>query len=145
MHSPNQVTGWRNNWFVRNILTELPIIGGFFAANHVSDMLFVAGKSAAMIAGGSFGMMFNAIAEIKETDDMNTAMAKMTANMTVGSTVAVMAYNSAVDLTSASYKFCKNTFFSNNISAEHQELEEVQTSSENEEDFEGTIGLNQVI
>lgn len=102
---------WRDYWFVKSVLRELPIVGGFFASEKVGEMLYHAGHSAAMIGGGTFGMMFNAIATPQETDDRATVMAKMTANMIVGSTLTTMTYNSIIDYAILNYRYCKQGSF----------------------------------
>lgn len=98
--------GWRSNWFVKNVLAEIPIIGGFFHTAHVPHALHNAGKSAAMLVGGSMGMMLETF-KVDDTDNMATRMTKATANMAVGMTLGNIAYNTFVSVGSKAYHGCR--------------------------------------
>ena len=99
--------GWRGHWFVRNILSELPIIGGFFHTSKVSHGLHYAGKSAAMLVGGTAGMIIANVIPTGEThESMAVSMTKMTASMAVGMSVGTMAYNTFVSVGSKVYHDC---------------------------------------
>lgn len=106
-HSSGQENkGWRSNWFVKNILAEIPIIGGFFHSADIPHALHYAGKSAAMLAGGSIGMMLE-ILKKSDTDTMTTRMAKDTTNMAMGMALGNIAYNTLYSIGSSIC--CKNS------------------------------------
>lgn len=91
-------TTWRQNWFVKNIIVEFPIVGGFFY-NDVSifNSIKRAGKSTFMLVGGSVGMMLNFI-PTSEHEDMATMIAKGSFNMAVGMWIATSTYNTILSL-----------------------------------------------
>ena len=108
MHSHSNVdepkTGWRNNWFVKNVLAEIPIIGGFFESNDIKQCLYQAGKSTAMLAGGTTGMIVDMLIQKGKIEDMTLSMTVTTANMAVGMAAGSIAYNILTGLSQASYK-----------------------------------------
>jgi hypothetical protein len=94
--------GWRDNWFVKNVLAEIPIIGGFFQTASIPEVLHLGGKSAAMLIGGSTVMMFNLLGS-HEHEDMAVGMTKMTANMAIGMAGGTIVYNTAFSLGKSTY------------------------------------------
>lgn len=48
-----QETSWREQWFVRNILTEIPVLGSFIKIRDYWSALYDAGKCVAMLGGGA--------------------------------------------------------------------------------------------
>lgn len=97
MRSASQDTnqGWRNNWFVRNVVAEIPIIGPFFVAKSFAQAFHLSGKSAAMLIGGTTVMALDLIPSYEE-DSMALKMTKMTTNMAIGMTVANSLYNGLI-------------------------------------------------
>lgn len=88
----NEENTWRSNWFVRNILSELPIIGAFFHTGNIPRAIHHAAKSTAMIAGGSTAMMLQIIPKDMQ-DDMTTNITKDITNMAIGMTLGSIAVN----------------------------------------------------
>lgn len=95
--------GWKNNWFVKNVLSEIPIIGAFFRARSITYAVHQAFKSTVMIVGGSVGMMLH-ILKIENTDTMGVRMTKDTVNMAIGMMAGNVAYNALISLASCIYK-----------------------------------------
>ena len=104
----NENQGWRGNWFVKNILAELPIIGAFFHTREIPHMLHHAGKSASMLIGGAIGMMLEPI-ETEKNDDLALRMTKTTTNMAIGMSLGNMTYNSIYSLGNTLYYRLKKT------------------------------------
>lgn len=101
----NEEKGWRSNWFVKNVLAELPIIGGFFHSANIPHALHNAGKSAAMLAGGSMAMMLE-ILKKTDTDTMATSMTKSITNMAIGMALGTITYNVLFSAGSKVYYSC---------------------------------------
>lgn len=96
---------WKKNWVVKNIIVEFPIIGDFFHEGlSITDSLKRAGKSTAMLVGGSIGMMLEPIPMLN--DNMATHITKSTLNMAIGMWVAVSAYNTVLSLGNLAYQCC---------------------------------------
>lgn len=75
---------WKQNWFVKNIIVEFPIIGDFFHDDpSILDSIKRAGKTTSMLVGGSFGMMLHFI-PMSEKEDMAAHAAKNSFNMAIG-------------------------------------------------------------
>ena len=94
--------GWRRHWFVKNILAELPLIGGFFLTDNLPRALHYTGKSVAMLAGGAAGMMLETI-KTTTTDSMGVRMTKATTNMAIGMSLGNMTYNTLHSLSMTAY------------------------------------------
>lgn len=97
---------WRHHWFVKNVLAEIPIIGGFFHTAKVPHALHHAGKSAAMLIGGTYGMMFGLLKKA-DTDTMATSVAKNTTNMALGMMAGTILYNGLVGIGRKIYAGCQ--------------------------------------
>lgn len=95
--------GWKNNWFVKNVLSEIPIVGAFFRTGTITCAIRQAFKSTVMIVGGSVGMMLH-ILKIENTDTMGVRMTKDTVNMAIGMMAGNVAYNALISLASSIYK-----------------------------------------
>lgn len=48
---------WRKHWFVSNVLSEIPLLGGFFHSEDPGHALHHAVKYLLMVFGGYIGMM----------------------------------------------------------------------------------------
>ena len=83
---------WRDNWFIKNILAEIPVIGGFFHTSKPAKALYHAGKSTCMLLGGTTMMMLHVL-PIDENDGFGEKFAKMTADMVIGMTAGKVLYN----------------------------------------------------
>ena len=98
---------WKQNWFVKNIIVEFPIIGDFFYDDiSILDALRRGGKSTSMLLGGSVGMMLNFI-PMSEKEDMAVKMAKSSINMAIGMWIATSAYNTILSLAHMGYDCIK--------------------------------------
>ncbi len=110
MHSHHTVKtetkGWRSNWFVKNVLAEIPIIGAIFHTNNIPHALHNAGKSTAMLVGGTTGMMMDMLIEKGEMESMADSMAKSSINMAAGMMVGNVVYNTLFSLGSTAYEKC---------------------------------------
>lgn len=84
--------GWRGNWFVKNVLAEIPIMGGFFHKSSVTEALSSAAKETFMFAGGTAGMMLTMMSS-KKDEDMTTHTAKMVGGMAGGMFAGHVVYN----------------------------------------------------
>ena len=100
-------TIWRQNWFVKNIIVEFPIIGGFFY-NDVSILNSIkrVGKSTTMLVGGSVGMILNFI-PTSEHEDMAAMIAKGSFNMAISMWIATSTYNTVLSLGNIGYNCIK--------------------------------------
>ena len=83
---------WRDNWAVENCLVPLPIVGGFFRTSDVKHALYHAGKSSAMLFGGTGIMLANPMQNHMD-DSMELKFAKMAVTMAIGMTSGVIAFN----------------------------------------------------
>jgi hypothetical protein len=83
---------WRDNWFVKNVMAEIPIVGPFFTAKTFPQAMHLSGKSAAMLIGGTTAMALDLIPS-NEEDSMALKMTKMTTNMAIGMAIANSVYN----------------------------------------------------
>jgi len=88
---PENPKSWRDNWLVKNILVELPIVGSFFSKKKLSDAVHEAGKCTAMLIGGTSAMM--SILTSTEDDAPATKIAKTTTSMAFGMWAGKTAYN----------------------------------------------------
>ncbi len=84
---------WRDNWLVKNILAEVPIIGGFFKTNSLAHALHHAGMSTSMILGASTTMMFMSLTNMQESDSTSTKFTKMAIDMSTGMMAGAVVYN----------------------------------------------------
>ncbi len=82
---------WRTNWFVKNCLSPLPMVGGFFKTANVKKALHHMGYSTSMLLGGASMMMLNPT-NIQVDNSAEEKFAKMTANMALGMVGAVVVY-----------------------------------------------------
>lgn len=98
-------SGWRNNWFIKYVVAEIPIIGSFVTAKTLYQGFHQSGKSAAMLVGGTAAMALDMIPS-NEQDSMTLKMTKMTANMAVGMTVANSLYNGLWNGGEMLYQYC---------------------------------------
>lgn len=71
---------WRNNWFVQNILLEVPIIGDCCCSPDAKVVLQRIGKSTVMLVGGTVGMMLYIVDPSDNCMSSNTNM-NMNMNM----------------------------------------------------------------
>lgn len=95
---------WKQNWFVKNIIVEFPIIGDFFHHDlSTLESIKRAGKSAFMLAGGSAGMMLDIIPPATN-DNMAVHITKGSINMAIGMWVAATGYNIVWSLGEIAYQ-----------------------------------------
>ena len=94
---------WRSGWFVKNILAELPIIGGFFETPKTSEVLNLVGKSTFTLLAGSAGMVLIPM-EMEQSMPMRFATA--TAGMAIGMSAGAMVYNTASSVAIMAYYAC---------------------------------------
>lgn len=105
-HETSETRGWRNNWFVKNVLAEIPIFGAIFHTSNVPHALHNAGKSTAMLIGGSTGMMMDMLLTKDEMESMAITITKSTVNMAVGMMVGTVAYNALYSAGNFAYQKC---------------------------------------
>ena len=96
---------WRENWFIKNCLVPIPIIGPFFKATDVKCALHQSGKSAGMLLGGTTYMMFNTLG-MNMHDSPSEKFGKMAADMAIGMTLGVVAYNGLFSAGKALHQKC---------------------------------------
>lgn len=90
---------WRNNWFVKNVLAEIALIGPFFQEENLSVAAHLAAKCSFMILGGSLTMYM-----LHEPYHHSPAkLAEDTFYMTVGMSSGKIAFNCGRALL---YGFC---------------------------------------
>lgn len=106
---------WRKNWFVQNILFEIPIFGDCFCSPDVKVVLQRMGKSTVMLVGGTVGMMLyivdpsdNCMSSNMNMNSMsmnhnnmsqdNMALqgVEMAVNMAIGMTASNILYNASL-------------------------------------------------
>lgn len=98
---------WKQNWFVKNIIVEFPIVGDFFHDDpSILDSIKRAGKTTCMLVGGSAGMMLHFI-PMSEKEDMAAHAAKNSFNMAIGMWIATSAYNTVLSLGRTCYNCIK--------------------------------------
>lgn len=102
---------WKQNWFVKNVIVEFPIIGDFFHEDSsVSNIMKRVGKSTSMLLGGSAGMMLDFI-PVSENDDMAAKIAKNSVKMAIGMWVSAITYNTVLSLGYIGYNCIKGDYF----------------------------------
>lgn len=90
-------TNWRKNWFVKNVIVEIPIIGDCFYDSHVAITLKRVGKSTVMLVGGGLGMMV-LDKDMSGSHNMAIQVSKATASMAFGMMTAAIIYNTFISL-----------------------------------------------
>ncbi len=99
---------WRDSWFTKNVMAELPIVGAYFKKCTTLQMLSHAGKDVGMITGSAVGMYIH----MMEHPDMNMndpeGFAHMVVAMTLGMTGGAIVYNSLFGLGKVTYQSCKS-------------------------------------
>jgi len=99
---------WKQNWVVKNIIADFPIIGDFFHDDpSILDSIMRAGKTTCMLVGGSIGMMLLHVIPVTEKDDMATKAAKNSFNMAIGMWVGMITYNTVLSLGHMGYNCIK--------------------------------------
>lgn len=111
---------WRQNWFVENVLAEIPILGTFFQTESIPEAIQHASKHAAMLLGGSFGMamrmMINAskntdhrgcVDKMSSADSMGSELVSMVGYMAVGMMAGTVTYNMLTGLGRGIYNYYK--------------------------------------
>lgn len=79
---------WRDHWFVKNILAELPFIGGIFSQSDPLKALDIGLKYTSMLVGGTAAMVLPMHDE-SGTDNI----VKMGGKMALGMAGGTIAYN----------------------------------------------------
>ena len=117
--------GWRGNWFVKNILAELPIVGAYFHTQNIPHALHHAGKSAAMLVGGMAGMVIEGANadSTHNTTGGSHRLAKATASMALGMSLGNMAYNTLYSAGSTAYYHYHKTKKRNDLVSYDREMD----------------------
>lgn len=102
-HINSAEKSWRSGWFVKNILAELPIIGGFFETPRTSEVLNLVAKSTFTLLAGSAGMV---LMPMEMEDSMSVKFATSTAGMAIGMSAGAMIYNTASSVAITAYYAC---------------------------------------
>jgi len=97
---------WRDNWFIKNVFSEIPVVGGIFQTAQLGHVASYAVKSSFMLLGGTTVMMLNLLG-IDENDNPGVTFAKMTGGMAIGMTAGVVLYNSLFSAGKKSVEVCK--------------------------------------
>lgn len=97
---------WHDNWLVKNVLAEIPIIGAFFIAAQLGDATQHALKSSFMLLGGTTVMMLNSLG-VDETDSPVVKFTKLTGGMALGMTTGVVLYNTLFAVGKKTVEACK--------------------------------------
>lgn len=117
------MSDWRENWFVKNIIAEIPIFGSFAKQHTLSEAVNDAGTCVAALAGGSLAMEYAHHGNAIDPQNMlNNAVV-----MAVGMTAAKTVYNTGVSATllfSRRINSCRNSNNSNvsNFNSNAQEV-----------------------
>lgn len=112
---------WRDNWIVKNWLTALPFVGGFFktanlkeAANHLGHYTF-------MLAGGTTLMLLEVLPTSMDESPV-VKHTKMTTNMAIGMAVGEVAYNTLFSVTKSAIDCCRKRCVESTERAPYQAL-----------------------
>lgn len=88
-----RIQNCKQNWFVKNVIVDFPIIGDFFQDDpSCSDIIKRVVKSTSMLLGGSIGMMLDFV-PISENNNMALKITKNSINMAIGMWGAAVIYN----------------------------------------------------
>lgn len=98
---------FRGNWLVKNWLTAIPLVGGFFKTADLEKAFNHMGHSIFMLAGMASFMEFGPIPS-SEDDSAAIMQVKMTANMAIGMMAGEMAWNTIFSLSKSAVKSCKS-------------------------------------
>ncbi|HXH55067.1 MAG TPA: hypothetical protein VNK03_04925 [Gammaproteobacteria bacterium] len=94
---------WRNHWFVKNALSEVPIVGHFFRVEKCYDAFYSAGKSVVGLAGG---MAAITLMPIPAEESLEERSAKLVVAMACGEAAGKVAYNMANSAITNFYQCC---------------------------------------
>ncbi len=114
---------WRDNWFVKNVLAEIPIVGSFFKTSNLAHAFHHAGMSTSMILGATTTMMFISLTDMKESDSTGTKFAKMTIDMSTGMMGGVLTYNALYATGKKLHGYLTETNETHNLSEEGDLIE----------------------
>lgn len=89
----NAADDWRENWFVKNIGTEIPFIGPFLKENETSKAVREAIKTAFMLAGGLTFMMTDPFDSMAMDQSPALSGTKMAGGMALGMMAGNVTYN----------------------------------------------------
>ncbi len=124
---------WRDYWLVKNVLAEIPIIGGFFNKKTRTEALHDAGKCTFALIGGTTVMMN--VLRPTEDDPMAVQFFKMTTTMAIGMIAGKVAYNTSCSTVSLLYQYCSRNTNSHSIISQGSpslELEKLTTLDSSE-------------
>lgn len=93
MLNPTETRTWRDKWWVKYILAEIPIIGGFFSKKPRMEALHDAGKCVTTLICSTGTMM--TVLPMHKDDAFLIASLKMLTSMAIGSTAGKALYNGA--------------------------------------------------
>ena len=83
VQTDSEQIAWRDIWFVKNVLVDIPIIGGFFKTAQLGLAAQHTVKSSFMLLSGTTVMMLN-LMHIDDADGPGEKFAKMTGGMAGG-------------------------------------------------------------
>ena len=84
-------TTWRDKWWAKYVLAEIPIVGGFFSKKSRNEALHDAGKCVATLVCSTASMM----TVMQRDDPFLLASLKMLGSMAIGTTSGKVIYNGA--------------------------------------------------
>lgn len=83
----NEAKGWRNNWLVRTVLVEVPIVGHFFR-EKCSDALYFAGQSVCELTAGGIAMALVPVKpEASREEELTARFIAVTVGMYAGDVI----------------------------------------------------------
>ena len=106
MHTGN----WRNNWFVKNIGYEIPLVGPFLKETELAKAVRGALKSTCMLVGGVAFMITDPFDSMAMGEAPATSAGKMAGGMALGMMAGNVAYNILDSATTSAYN-CAVSFY----------------------------------
>lgn len=103
---PDQNQNWRNWWFVKHILSELPIIDGICKYENNKDMFYYSSRSTVALVVGTTVMMAN-LFDIQDSNPMMLKAVKMAAGMGLGMASGVISHNGASFFINTIQSYCQ--------------------------------------
>lgn len=116
MPGDSQEKNWRDNWVVKKILAEAPIIGSFFSKKDWREAFIEAGKCTTSIFVGGAAMMLT----MPKTSEMHSDEARVAlaaTSMAAGMMVGKVIYNITTEGCGMLYQYyvSKNTRHSSSV------------------------------
>ena len=101
---------WQDNWFVKNIGYEIPLVGPFLKETEIARAIRSTLKSTCMLVGGVTFMITDPFDSMAMGEVPATSAAKMAGGMTLGMMPGNIAYNILDSATTSAYN-CAVSFY----------------------------------